>query len=170
MPNQFPLDEFDLVPAHGGRHRIRRTAGRRVREWFLVLGATLLITAVGFYGFKLIGDSNTFSAFAPTETGSDNQVVSAAGPGVTVIDASSKEHQATDVATLLLQAGFNVLTARNLSPLTNPGSSSVSVVYARTSDFAGKAQEVASKLGGLKVVTNNHFDDPITVVLGSSYR
>ncbi len=170
MPNQFPLDEFDLVPSHGGRHRIRRTAGHRVREWFLLLGATLVITGLGFYGFKIIGDSNNFTAFAPTENGGEVQVAAVNGPGVTVIDASAKSNQATDVANLLLAAGFNVLTARNLSPLTNPGSASVSVVYARTADVAGKAQEVASKLGELKVVTNNHFDDPITVVLGTSYH
>jgi hypothetical protein len=63
-----------------------------------------------------------------------------------------------------------VLTARNLGSLKNPGSASVSVVYAKTGDFASKAQDVANKLGGLKVITGDHFEDPITVVLGSNYK
>ena len=170
MSNQFPLDEFDLVPSRGGRHRIRRTAGHRVREWFSLLLVTVVITAVGFYGFKTFGDSNNFNAFAPTDDGNETQVVTATGPGVTVIDASSNSHIATDVANQLLTAGFNVLTARNLSPLKNPGSASESVVYAKTSEFSGKAQEIADKLGGLKVVTDNAFDDPITVVLGTKFQ
>jgi hypothetical protein len=170
MPKEYPLDEFDFVPAHGGRHRIRRTSGQRVREWFLVLTATVVITAAGFYGFKMLGDSNNFTAFAPTDNGGDTQVVNATGPGVTVIDATSKANLATDVAKKLLAAGFNVLTARNLSPLSNPGSANISVVYAKTGEFDSKAQEVATKLGGLKVVTADHFGDPITVVLGSNYK
>ena len=170
MPNQTPRDEFDNVAPHGGRHRIRRTGADRVREWFLVLAATMVITGAGFYGFKFAGDANIFTSFSPTETGTETQVKSQAGPGVTVIDASDKKQQATRVATELAAAGYNVLTARNLDTLANPGSPTESVVYVRSADDASKAKEIAGKLGGLKVVTAKAFGDPITVVLGADFK
>ena len=128
MPNQNPRDEFDNIPAHGGRHRIRRTAADRVREWFLVLTATVVITGAGFYGFKFAGDANIFNTYSLTDSGSDVQIKSQAGPGVTVIDASYKKQLATSVANQLLDAGYNVLTARNLDTLANPGADTESLV------------------------------------------
>lgn len=170
MPNQFPLDEIDAAPVHGGRHRIRRTSADRVREWFIVLTATVVITGAGFYGFKIASDSSIFNSFSPTDSGGDIQTVSEAGPGVAVIDAAGKKQLATAAATTLLDAGFNVLTARNLDVLTNPGTDLASVVYVRNSSDEDKAKAVAAKLGGLKVVSSKAFADPITVVIGKDFK
>jgi hypothetical protein len=170
MPKQFEPDEFDRAPEHGGRHRIRRTGSTRVREWFMVFAVSALVTVVGFFGFKIIGDSNTFRAIVPTDKVAEPQVPGTIGPGVTVIDATSANDLASGAAAKLLEAGFNVLTARNLDTLRNPGSASISAVYIKAGTDSNTANQVAAKLGGLKVVTADKFDDPITVVLGTSYK
>ena len=169
MPQHFELDEFDRAPAHGGRHRIRRTGSIRVREWISVFVVTVAVTGVGFYGFKLLGDTNNFTNFVPNETAAEPQVPGTIGPGVAVIDASGKEQLATTVAAKLVVAGFNVLAARNLDALSVPGGTSSSAVYVKDSANNDTAERIAKELGGLKVSTSTSFDAAITVVLGTSF-
>ena len=84
MAKKFPIDEFDKLPPHGGRHRIRRNASVRVREFF----GYMLAAAVIAFGWLLL-------------------------PCSTVVDATGEDGVAGTLAHRLLNKNWKVVAADN---------------------------------------------------------
>lgn len=167
MADKFPRDEFDAAPIHGGRHRIRRTARHRVFEFFKIAAYSAVVAVVGFVGLKAIDSLNFFDTNTVVVT---QPVVEKLKPLVVVLDGTSKDGNATAIAKVLLNAGYNVGTAANYVPATGGQVSSSAVYYAASSEKS-LAEAIAKKLSTAKVVIKANisaeFTDAITVVLGT---
>ncbi len=164
---EFPRDEFDAAPIHGGRHRVRRTAIHRVLEFLKIAAYSAIVALVGFVGLKAIDSLNFFDTNSVVVT---QPVVEKLKPLVVVLDGTSKDGIATAVAKTLLNAGYNVGTAANYVPASG-GQVSVSAVYYLSADDKALADAIAKKLSTAKVqmkaTISSEFSDAITVVLGS---
>lgn len=164
---EFPRDEFDAAPIHGGRHRVRRTAIHRVLEFLKIAAYSAIVALVGFVGLKAIDSLNFFDTNSVVVT---QPVVEKLKPLVVVLDGTSKDGNATAVAKTLLNAGYNVGTAANYVPASG-GQVSVSAVYYLSADDQALADAIAKKLSTAKVqmkaTISSEFSDAITIVLGS---
>ncbi|MEY4320298.1 MAG: hypothetical protein RLZZ471_239 [Actinomycetota bacterium] len=167
MADKFPKDEFDAAPIHGGRHRIRRTARHRVLEFLKIAAYSAVVAVLGFVGLKAIDSLNFFDTNSVVVT---QPVVETLKPLVVVLDGTSKDGNATSVAKLLLNAGYNVGAAANYVPATG-GQVAVSSVYYLSTDNQAVAEAIAKKLSTAKVAVratvSSEFTDAITVVLGT---
>lgn len=169
MAQKFPIDEFDSVTAHGGRHRAKRTAKDRVFEWMRLFVAATVVAGSAYFGLNLVENASVFSgevsAPAPSVVATTND------PGVTVLDASGREGLAGKVAHLLLDAQFNVLTAANAIDFENqPVEADETVVFINDETAKAEATKVAAKLGKFAVEVSTNYPGPITVFLGSDYK
>jgi hypothetical protein len=166
MADKFPRDEFDAAPVHGGRHRVRRTARHRAGEFLKIAAYSAIVALVGYVGLKGIDSLNFF-----TDTGTviTQPVVEEQKPIVVVLDATDQEDFAGKWATTLANAGFNVATAANYSPL-NRAERETTVVHIRSTADQATADSIAKKLKVAKVKVSTQFADAITVVLGSDLK
>jgi hypothetical protein len=169
MAQKFPIDEFDSVSAHGGRHRAKRTAKDRVFEWMRIFVAATVVAGSAYVGLNMVENASVFSgevsAPAPSATATTTD------PGVTVLDASGQDGLAGKVAHLLLDAGFNVLTAANAVDFENqPVEGDKTVVFINDETAKAEATKVAAKLGKVAVEVSTNYPGPITVFLGSDYK
>ena len=167
MADKFPKDEFDAAPMHGGRHRIRRTARHRVLEFLKIAAYSAVVAALGYVGLKAIDSLSFFDTNSVVAT---QPVVEKLKPLVVVLDGTTKDGNATAVAKVLLNAGYNVGTAANYVPATG-GQVSVTGVYYLSAADQALAEAIAKKISTAKVLVkatiSSEFTDAITVVLGS---
>ncbi len=165
MPKKFPIDEFDSVAPHGGRHRARRTKRDRARELLRVAVVAAVVAGLGFFSLRLIDNGVKF------DSGSTPTVSAFADPmkqtGVTVLDSTQANGLASKVAHKLLDAGWNVLTADNLS---DGASHKTTIVYVSASTYQPAATSLLRTLGKFEVQVSATYSDPITVVLGSDFK
>ncbi len=170
MSQKFPLDEFDSVAAHGGRHRVRRTAGMRALEFARILLAAVVVAALGYFGLKFIDSANLFTpASAPVETVSVQDI--AKGLEITVLDSTSTTGKADGVAKTLVDAGFNVISAGDLSGDSSTSSQvpTTVVYYFNTGDKAAAAV-IAKALGAYPVEQSTAYAGAVTVVIGADFK
>ncbi len=170
MSDKFPRDEFDAAPIHGGRHRVRRTARHRVLEFLKIAAYSAVVAVLGFVGLKAIDSLNFFDTSSVVVT---QPVVETLKPLVVVLDGTTKDGNASAVATLLLNAGYNVGTAANYLPATG-GQVSTTAVFFRSNDDSALAQAIAKKVSvsglAVKAALSTDFPDAITVVLGTDRK
>ncbi len=162
MSKKFPLDEFDQLLNHGGRHRIRRTGGDRVREFFRYMLISLVVATLGYFGFTWVDSGNLFSAPAPTN---NVQVDATKGYPVTVLDGTGTAGTASGVAHKVLDAGWSVVTADKLPKKTNK-----TVIYYSNVDYKATAQSLTAVVGKYPTKLDANYSDPITVVLGADFQ
>lgn len=164
---EFPRDEFDAAPEHGGRHRIRRTTRHRVLEFLKITAYSAIVALLGFGGLKAIDSLNFFDA---TTVVTADTVTEKLKPLIVVLDGSGRDGVATSYATKLLDAGFNVGAAANYSPASG-GKVATTVVYFKDSSVQALASSVAKKIGaGVKTELSADFPDPVTAVLGTDLK
>jgi hypothetical protein len=161
MAKKFPLDEFDSVEAHGGRHRIRRTGFDRLREFFRYMLFSAIIAGAGFATLSWIDNSNVYSGDVPSVS---NSVDPAKSYQVTVLDATGGDSAASALGRKILNAGYTSVTA----DVAN--SEAKSVVYYASGDAKATALALAKIAGNLPTKLSNRFTDPVTVVLGADYK
>ena len=170
MADTFPTDEFDAAPVHGGRHRIRRTAGHRIREFFKIAAFSAVVALLAYVGLKGIDSLNFFSDNATVNT---QPVVAVQEPAVVVLDGTNQTSFAAAWATKLTNAGYNVATAADYTPATG-GKVATTVVYVRSTQDQFIASAIAKKLilksGAVAVQLSTEFTDAITVVLGTDLK
>ncbi len=165
MPKKFPIDEFDSVEPHGGRHRARRTKRDRARELFRVFVVAAVVAGVAFFSLRVIDQGVKFnSGSTPTQVAFVDPMKQT---GVTVLDSTSADGLASKVAHKLLDAGWNVLTSDNLS---DGASHKTTIVYVSASTYQAAATSLLKTLGKFEVHVDASYADPITVVLGSDYK
>ena len=158
MAEKFPQDEFAAAPLHGGRHRRLRTGRHRVAEFLKLTLISAVLATVALVGLKLVDGGNLFTA-EPTSPAT-----------IAVLDGSQKD-LSSQVATRLVDGGFEVETAAKLIDETNPDAvQPVTQVYAESSAYLDKAKEVAKFLGVAEATVNTHATAPITVLVGADYK
>ncbi len=166
MSQKFPTDEFDSVAPHGGRHRTRRTARDRVREFFRIMVASAAVGTIAIVGLKVIDGSvqlNPADLIAPSSSAG----VSIKNTAVTVLDGTSRAGLASKVAHSLLDAGWNVLTAENLEVTSEV---TATTVYINSADLKSASTTLLKTLGTYTVEVSGTYADPITVVLGTDFK
>jgi len=164
MAKKFPNDEFDFVTPGGGRHRARRTKRDRVREFVRVLVAAAAVAGLGLFGLRILDSGVKFDiSTAPTTS----SVVNLTTVGVTVLDSTDAAGLASKVAHKLLDAGWNVLTADNLSDGTKH---ETTIVYISDEANRSEAKRLLKTLGKFAIETSDAYSDPITVVLGPDFK
>ena len=169
MAQKFPIDEFDSVSAHGGHHRAKRTGKDRFFEWARIVVAATVFAGSGYFGLNIVENASVFSGevSAPAPSAASTTT----DPGVTVLDASGQAGLAGKVGHLLLDAGFNVLTAANAVDFENqPVESDKTVVFINDEVAKAEATKVAAKIGKVAVEISTDYPGPITVFLGSDYK
>lgn len=165
MSKKFPIDEFDSAAPHGGRHRARRTKRDVVKELLRITVVAAVVAGLAFVSLRAIDNSVKFNpGSAPVQTFSSAPVNSI---GVTVLDSTQVDGLASKVAHKLLDAGWNVLTADNLS---DGASHKTTIVYVSASTYETAATSLLRTLGKFSVQVDGRFTDPITVVLGADYK
>ena len=165
MPKKFPIDEFDSVEPQGGRHRARRTKRDRARELFRVTVVAALVAGLAFVTLRVIDQGVKFESVSnPTQSAFVDPLKST---GVTVLDSTQADGLASKVAHKLLDAGWKVLTADNIS---DGASHKTTIVYVSASTYTGAAKSLLRTLGKYSVQVDGSFTDPITVVLGSDFK
>jgi hypothetical protein len=170
MSQKFPLDEFDSVAAHGGRHRVRRTPKIRALEFVRILVVALIVATLGFFGLKLVDSANLFTATsAPVETVSVQDI--AKGLEITVLDATAVNGTADKVAKTLVDAGFNVISASELSgDSSSKAQVPATTVYYFDSGDKAAAAVIAKALGAHPVMQSTAYAGAITVVIGTDFK
>lgn len=169
MAQKFPIDEFDSVSPHGGHHRAKRTAKDRIFEWMRIFVAATVVAGSGYFALNLVESASVFNGEVSAPTPS--AAATTTDPGVTVLDASGQSGLAGKVGHLLLDAGFNVLTAANAVDFeNNPVESEKTLVYINDEAAKTEATKVAAKLGTVPVEVSSNYPGPITVLLGSDYK
>lgn len=164
---EFPNDEFDAAPEHGGRHRIRRTSRHRVLEFLKITAYSAIVALIGFGGLKAIDSLNFFDA---TTVISVQPIVDSAKPLVVVLDGTEQTGVATKYAKLLLSAGYNVGAAANYSSATG-GKVATTVVNFVISGDRALAEALAKKIGpGVKAKQSSEFTDAVTVIIGTDLK
>ena len=165
MPKKFPIDEFDSVEPHGGRHRARRTKRDRARELIRVFAVAAVVAGVAFISLRVIDQGVKFdSGSTPTQSAIADPMKAT---GVTVLDSTQQDGLASKVAHKLLDAGWNELTADNLS---DGSSHTTTIVYVSASTYEPAAKSLLGSLGKYSVQVDGKYADPITVVLGSDFK
>ena len=162
MAKKFPNDEFDRVPPHGGRHRIRRTARVRVKEFFGYMVAAGLIAGVGFFALTWADSSNIFSGTVPTVAEQSDPLK---GNAVAVLDATGEDGVAGKLAHKLLDKGWNVVIADNAEEKADK-----TEVFVNASTISPAAEELLKDLGKYPVSVSEAFAEPITVVIGKDFK
>ena len=166
MSQKFPTDEFDSVAPHGGRHRTRRTARDRVREFFRIMAASAAVGVVAIVGLKVADGSvqlNPADLIAPSSSTTTSVKIT----GVTVLDGTSQTGLASKVAHSLLDAGWNVLTADNLGVTPEVPTTKV---YINSAEFEAASKTLLKTLGKYTVEVSGTYADPITVVIGTDFK
>lgn len=166
MSDKFPTDEFDAAPAHGGRHRVRRTAKNRVFEFFKIATLSAVVALIGYGGLKGIDSLNLFTE---SESVVAQPATEVQKPIVVVLDATDQNGFAAKWAVTLSNAGFNVATAANYSPVER-AEREKSVVHIRSTANQATAEAIVSRLKVGSVLVSDQFVDPITVVLGNDLK
>jgi hypothetical protein len=167
MPQKFPKDEFDSAPAHGGRHRARRTKRDRVREFLRVLIAASVVGLSAIVGLKIVDGSVVIDPSELIIASPSSSTSSVKLTGVTVLDATGQSGLASKVAHKLLDAGWNVLTADNLATDGVPAKTQVLV---SSPQFEAASKTLLTTLGDYEVVVSAGYADPITIILGADYK
>ena len=169
MAQKFPIDEFDSVAAHGGRHRAKRTPKDRVFEWTRIFVAATVVAGSAYFGLNIVENASVFTGEVSAPASS--AAATTTDPGVTVLDASGKDGVAGTVAHLLLDAGFNVITAANAVDFENqPVESEQTIVFINDEAAKAEATKVAAKLGKVAVEISANYPGPITVIVGLDYK
>ncbi len=166
MSQKFPTDEFDSVAPHGGRHRTRRTARDRVREFLRIMAASAAVGVIAIVGLKVADGSvqlNPADLIAP----SSSTTTSVKSTGVTVLDGTTQAGLASKVAHSLLDAGWNVLTADNLDVTPEVPTTKV---YISSAEFEAASKTLLKTLGKYTVEVSGTYADPITVVIGTDFK
>lgn len=166
MTQKFPSDEFDSAPAHGGRHRARRTKRDRVREFMRIMAVAAIFGFIALIGLR-IADGSVVINPADLIDPSPVATSSVKTTPVTVLDATSQPGLASKVAHELLDAGWNIMTADNLV-ITDPVSQTV--IYISSADFESASKSLKKTLGNYSVEVSGLYADPITVVLGDDFK
>lgn len=158
MSKKFPLDEFDQLPDHGGRHRIRRTAVDRVREFIRYTAMATILAGAVFFALTWADSGNIFSGSVPVATSTVDPIKSLP---VTVLDSTDEDGRAGSIAHKVLDAGWTVVTAANTDENFDE-----SVIYYSNVDYRAAAVELAKVVGDFKLELSIEQTDPLTVVLG----
>jgi hypothetical protein len=170
MAQKFPLDEFDSAVAHGGRHRVRRTPKIRALEFLRILVVALVVAVLGYFGLKLADSSNLFTATStPVSSVSITDV--AKGLEITILDATATTGTADKVATTLVDAGFNVISAGELGgDLTSKSEVSQTIVFYFDAGDKAAASVIAKALGAYPVKQSSAYAGAVTVVIGTDFK
>jgi hypothetical protein len=170
MAQKFPLDEFDSATAHGGRHRVSRTPKIRALEFLRILVVAIIVAVVGFFGLKLVDSANLFTATsAPVQTVSISDV--AKGLEISILDATTNSGTADKVATLLVDAGFNVVSAGQLGgEVSSKSQVAETVVYYFDSGDRAAAGVIAKTLGAYPVKQSTAYAGAVTIVIGADFK
>ncbi|MFM5905452.1 MAG: LytR C-terminal domain-containing protein [Micrococcales bacterium] len=184
MAEKFPIDEFDLVSAPGGRHRQPRTSRARFLSFLGYALSAAVISSAGIAGLSLTALNSQLSGGTGVAQANNHDLdkFKASGLGVTVLDASNRNGLATKVAIQLADAGWNVQSAANLIVPTDPSAPAVpagqptpvptlpkTVVYVSQDQLVSTAKEAVSGLGSFEVKVAATYPDPITIVLGNDF-
>lgn len=174
MSKKFPVDEFDSVPVHGGRHRRRRTNGDRFVEFLRVMVAGAVLTGAGYYGLNFVSNQSIFSGDTSNQQPDTGAIeYKGNGVGLAVVDGSGRKGQASLVGNQLLDASWNVFSAADLidslfQPITNVTKTQVVI---QSEDLRSTANSIVSDLGAnAEIVVSATYPDPITVVIGSDFK
>lgn len=179
MSKDFPKDELDSVTAAGGRHRAKRTLASRFGAFLRYAAVVAILSGIGIGVLNVTSNNSQFAGSVGNATTNQAQSFQENGLGVTVIDSTDKKDLATKAAQLLLDKGWNVLSAVNV-PATiravGVGGAVANSTDARTTVYAvsetaqSAASKVAKALGDYQVVVSSQYTGPITVVLSSDYK
>lgn len=169
MSQKFPLDEFDSVASHGGRHRVRRTSKIRALEFLRIVVVALLVAVVGYFGLKFVDSANLFSTSEPVPTISVTDI--AKGLEITVLDATTTTGTADRVAATLVDGGFNVVSAGLLGGDSSSNTEvSQTIVFYFNMDDKAAAAVIAKSLGAYPVKQSTAYAGDVTVVLGADFK
>jgi hypothetical protein len=179
MSKDFPKDELDSVTAVGGRHRAKRTLASRFGSFLRYAAVVVVLAGIGIGVLNVTSNNTQFAGSVVNASNNQAQGFQENGLGVTVIDSTDKKDLAGKAAQLLVDAGWNVLSAVN-APATigandATGATQVSadartVVYAVSPAAEAAAGKVAKALGDYRVVVSSTYQGPITVVLSADYK
>lgn len=176
--NQY-WDEFEDIQGSGGKHRARRTAAARFREF---LAWSLFTTVITVSGYVALRGVDSASILVGSVTGEEpltddlkvlNPVVAA--PGVVVLDATGQQGVASKMAASLLASDWYVLSASNLSLDAEdaaPAASQILISSESYRELGEKlAQELTASYGITPAVTVDSARlDAITLVITSDYQ
>lgn len=162
MAKKFPVDEFDNLPAHGGRHRLRRTGVDRVREFFKYMAVSVIVASAGYLALTWSDSQNIFNDPAPKPTAVADSTLSYP---VTVLDATDSTGAASKVGHKILDAGWLVVTADNAADKADK-----TVIYYSNVDYKATAAKLQGVVGKYPTELSNSYSDPITIVLGADFQ
>jgi hypothetical protein len=162
MAKKFPIDEFDKLPPHGGRHRIRRTASVRVREFFGYMLAAAVIASVGFFALTWADSSNIFSGTVQTVAEPGDPLKANA---ITVLDATGEDGVAGTLAHKLLDKNWKVVAADNAVSEADE-----TTIFINASTLTPAAEELIKDLGKYPISVSAEYTDPITVLIGKDFK
>lgn len=162
MSKKFPLDEFDQLPAHGGRHRIRRTGVDRTREFFRYMAMSVIVASTGFFALTWADSGNIFNGSVPKPTATAE---STKGYPITVLDATGSEGIAGELGQKILDSGWTVVAAADVDE-----SSDKTVIYFSNVDFQETARELIAIVGKYPLELSTDYTDAVTIVLGEDYK
>lgn len=169
MSQKFPLDEFDSVVSHGGRHRVRRTPKIRALEFLRIVIVALVVAVMSYFGLKFVDSANLFSTSEPVPTISVTDI--AKGLEITVLDASANSGTAERVAATLVDGGFNVVSAGQLGGDSSSNTEiDQTIVFFFNSDDKAAAADIAKALGSYPVKQSTAYAGDVTVVLGADFK
>lgn len=162
MSKKFPLDEFDQLPAHGGRHRIRRTGVDRAREFFRYMVMAVIVASVGFFALTWADSGNIFNGSVPKPT-----VVadSTKGYPIAVLDATETDGLAGGLGHKILDAGWTIVSAADAEDKADK-----TVIYYSNVDYQATAKELLAVVGKYPLELSTDYSDAITIVLGADYK
>ncbi len=166
MSQKFPTDEFDSAPAHGGRHRARRTKRDRVREFLRIMAVAAIFGFVALIGLRIADGSVVIN---PADLIDPSPAVTSTvkSTPVTVLDGTAQVGLASKVAHQLLDAGWNVITADNLNPVSPVTETKI---FISNEEFESATKTLVKTLGKYSVEVSGQYSDPITVVLGDDFK
>lgn len=165
MTENFPKDEFDLIPAAPGVRRAKRSGSAKALEFITYFGVSAVVAGGSLFGYQTFfgGSGFNLNSVSDNKTTSDPIRINE----TTVFDGAGKEGLASSVAHKLIDKGWNVVTAANV-----PGGVAVgkTVIYINSNQLQNAAKTLAGDLGNYAIEVSNQYIDPITVVLGSDYK
>jgi hypothetical protein len=162
MSKKFPLDEFDQLPSHGGRHRIRRTAVDRAREFFRYMVMAVIVASSGFIALTWADSGNIFTGSVPKPTAVAD---STKGYPIAVLDATNSDGIAGALGRKILDAGWTIVSAADAEKQAEE-----TVIYYANVDYKATAQELISLVGKYPLELSTDYPDAITIVLGADYK
>lgn len=162
MSKKFPLDEFDQLPAHGGRHRIRRTGVDRAREFFRYMVMAAIVASASFITLTWADSGNIFTGSVPKPTFVAD---STKGYPIAVLDATDTEGIAGELGHKILDAGWTIVSASNAEDKADK-----TVIYYSNVDYQATAKELIAVVGKFPLELSTDYSDAVTIVLGADYR